>query len=474
MATTKSKSVDSPPRKKPKKQAVVVVHGMGEHRPMGTIKKFVEAAWNHDLSLTRDLRHNHARGKDPETGKEVNLHWAVPDHRTGSSELRRITTPGNSAGIRTDFYEFYWADIMTGNRFSQVAALVRRMLLRRWSDVPKNVRSLYVLYWAVVLLLTFPVLASLYLAFSQGHPEWFLFWTALSVTVFFLINSLVVPVIGDVARYSISSAETVGKRREVRLRGLELLSSLNDDPAYDRIILVGHSLGSVIAYDLLNLLWFDCRPERDNLPGKAAIKALNKLDKFIGLPHWDEETQEKFRTAQGELFEALRAPAKGIKPWKISDFITLGSPLTHANFLLSFNEKEFEKAKLERFYSLCPPAPDRPGGTSFLYGAKGSPRKYAHHAASFAATRWTNIYDPEFRVFHGDFISGPLREKFGPGIKDIAIKMRWPGGSRLVTHTLYWDLAAQSTAVSEVTSSDDTEIPPHIVALRQALDLAGR
>ena len=38
--------------KKKKKQAVVVIHGMGEQRPMETLRSFVDTVWTKDLSLT--------------------------------------------------------------------------------------------------------------------------------------------------------------------------------------------------------------------------------------------------------------------------------------------------------------------------------------------------------------------------------------------------------------------------------------
>jgi hypothetical protein len=39
-----------------------------------------------------------------------------------------------------------------------------------------------------------------------------------------------------------------------------------------------------------------------------------------------------------------------------------------------------------------------------------------HHAAPFAAVRWTNVYDPATLVFFGDVIGGPLASVFGPAI----------------------------------------------------------
>src|SRR5262249_23061735 len=63
---------------------------------------------------------------------------------------------------------------------------------------------------------------------------------------------------GDAARYLSPRPENVGVRRAIRSAAIELLEGLHDDPSwrrYHRIIVVGHSLGSVIAYDALTHLW---------------------------------------------------------------------------------------------------------------------------------------------------------------------------------------------------------------------------
>lgn len=454
----------------------MVIHGMGQQRPMQTIRHLVRSVWSLDLSLTDGLSHDHARTRDSDTGEEINVHWAVPDNRTGSAELRRITTPRNDSGLRTDFYEFYWADIMVGNQLSQLGQLVKQMLFRKWSDVPDNVRSLYILYWIVVLAFLAPVFISLYYAIAAGKLHYFVAWSMVSAIGFWMVNAFVLPTYGDVARYALATPETVGKRQEVRDRGLRLLKSLNDDPDYDRVVVVSHSLGTIVAYDVLNLLWFECRPDPDNPPGQKAVKAMRDVNRFVKDMPNSVEQRDEFIAAQRKLFRQLSNPElEGTKPWKISDFITVGSPLTHANFLLSANDRAFADEKAERLYSLCPPAPDKEGGDTYLYHPRGSRKAYAHHAAVFAATAWTNIYDPADRIFWGDFISGPLREKFGYGINEIAVKMKWPGGSRFVTHTLYWNDDADSTLVSA--DHPNTVLSrhkkPHISTLREAISLEG-
>ncbi len=84
-----------------------------------------------------------------------------------------------------------------------------------------------------------------------------------------------------------------------------------------------------------------------------------------------------------------------------------------------------------------------------------------HHAAPFAAVRWTNIYDTHRFIFQGDIISGPLAPVFGKGIRDINLKdLR--GQSRRFSHTLYWWIPAGCTSAPDLS---------HIDALQNAINL---
>jgi hypothetical protein len=126
-------------------QAVVVIHGMGEQRPMDTVKGFVKAVWETDyISTANGLPHP----------SQV---WSRPDTRTGSLELRRITTresiPSASFphGVRTDFYELYWADLTVGSTWDEFTAWVGGLLLRRPKQVPRDLRAAWVALWIATL-----------------------------------------------------------------------------------------------------------------------------------------------------------------------------------------------------------------------------------------------------------------------------------------------------------------------------------
>ena len=72
------------------------------------------------------------------------------------------------------------------------------------------------------------------------------------------------------------------------------------------------------------------------------------------------------------------------------------------------------------------------------YGKIGSQRSIPtlHHAACFAATRWTNIYFPYRGLIRGDPVGGPLQDLFGAGIADRPVRTRrWFGR---LNHVHYW------------------------------------
>lgn len=520
-----------------RKQAVVVVHGMGEQRPLETLRSFVETVHQRDLSKTLE-DDDEQQVDDPVLGR-VNRVWIVPDKTTGSIGLRRISTPANRNKVRTDFFEFYWADIMQGTPTEMVTSWIGGLLLRSPYRVPRRlpVWIAWLLLWLLAiafvffsfaimeptkgpfshavesmvaglravrtpvsialavaglallayraaktkpiarirlglpLVLAFVAAALYYFLDTFGHPK--IWASALAAGVAGLVASFLVPYVGDVVRYARATPATVAKREAIRERGLQLLRALHAEKdwrgkyTYDRIVVVAHSLGSIISYDLLVHLWEELGPnhKRKDLPSKKVVVALGEVDKFVGRvwgkPQGGDSTPfsiDDYRNAQKALFDELVTSDQG---WRISDFITVGSPLVHTEFLLVDSRDEMERNFKERFLSSAPPRPDEPR-TSMLYG-KGN--RFAHFAAPFAAVRWTNIYDEHWFPLCGDIVSGPVasRERFGPGIREHKVAIRRPGLlSRFVTHTLYWTWR----------DDYDSKCPPdHIRYLREALDL---
>jgi hypothetical protein len=127
---------------------------------------------------------------------------------------------------------------------------------------------------------------------------------------------------------------------------------------------------------------------------------------------------------------ALRLPQLGNKqsPWRISDFITIGSPLTYAPFLLERTDNEFiDQVQTYKRYPLCPPVAITPGAGSFSF-EHYQHGKRPHHAALFAATTWTNLYFPALGLVWGDLIggkiAGELGDKLPPNPSDAAWRHR--------------------------------------------------
>lgn len=455
-----------PPGETRLKQAVVVVHGMGEQWPMSTLRSFVDGVWIRDPKVVEAAGHpNGART------------WISPDKRTGSHELRRIVSayvfhPPKElkVKIRTDFYELYWADLTQGNTRSRLYAWVSELLWRDRSTIPANARPIY--RATVVAAVVYGLIALLVAVSAVLNPLLAVIVAAVAALLSWLVDRVFLPYLGDVASYARATPETVSQRAAVRERGLELLRNLSNDPEYDRIVLVGHSLGSIIAYDLLQLLWDERRP-RDMTVAKdgALMKVVRGAGRFATLADGSSPAGRdvsELRGAQWDLYRTLRL--RGASPWKISDFVTVGSPLTHAEFLLAHDPKELRQGIVERLFSTSPPQSDEVTKPEIRYN---SDRKVwaVHHAACFAATRWSNIYDLGNLLWSGDPISGSLRENFGWGIKEFQVAIRrrksWLS-PRLFTHTYYWSTNADADTVG---FASDGKSEAHLEALREALDL---
>lgn len=252
------------------KQAVVVVHGMGEQIPMQTLQAFVDAVWTTDESLIPRGRPDSTTGQTPRTSNAV---WGKPDPRNRSYELRRLTTESAGSHDGTDFYEFYWAHLMHGTTMDQVKTWIIDLLLRRPGRVPRRLRAAWIILWIVSFVVVTGLIAAAILPMMAGQGPggcglaglcWQAFFPSLlaigvSTVLGVVANAVLVGYLGDVARYLKADPPNVARRQEIREKGVELLETLMGvGPGgtslvtqYDRIVVVGHSLGSFIAYDII-------------------------------------------------------------------------------------------------------------------------------------------------------------------------------------------------------------------------------
>ncbi len=519
----------APVNKVRRKQAVVVVHGMGEQRPMETLRDLASS-----LAGSRNV-------------------FIIPDQATGSAELARIRVPGRNGDPSTDFYELYYADLLGGGTFAQLRGWVLGLMVRWPHQVPKEVWRIWIFLWALVLFTLWwlgpllandpvgkvksilsgmadplnrpnglqlvllaacslllsarlsimsqahvnsprkkpnpqrtlavywsylvPVAAPVVIAYaayfvlpwssfqlpdgwcaSSGffscafaflasilHLEWFKLLIA--ALVWYVVTKFGVPYFGDVARYVRSNAESIEGRRAIRERGIRLLDELHNrkefkkgketgESEYDRIIVVAHSLGTVVAYDVMRIFWAQ---RNINNFGKVPAVALGSMKAMAALPGYSSPFSTEQINALSGLQDAISLAMRDEKDaWRITDFITMGSPPARADFLMSRDWPRFEKNITERQFPTCPPVLEK---GVFTYNNDKAGGETPHHAAMFSATRWLAIYDPVRKlIFGGDFIGGPVKALFGHGISQLAVKITRNSWffPNVVTHTNYW------------------------------------
>lgn len=359
-----------------------------------------------------------------------------PDRISPTLELRRMAVPSDAAWkagenppapVSTDFYELYWAHLMTATSWNHVTAWLGTLMLR-W-PVPRRLLAVWLLSWLAAALAAVA-------AVQVWRPDLSAWpWVAAAVAgVITLAKStgfyFGVQYVGDAARYLSPTPPNVGVRQAIRSAAIDLLNGLHDDPTwrrYHRIVVVGHSLGSVIAYDALTHLW-----QQRHHPTTTERWALQPNHQRLAeiLEKGEVLNPDQARELQTAVWREQRAV--GVQ-WKITDLVTLGSPLAHAPFLMAKGSGDFEARKEDREFPSCPPAvegkADKDYGHSLLEftapGAK-SPSRMLHHAAAFACTRWTNLYFP------GDLVGGTV-EPFGKWIKEPAIQ-----STHWFPHTRYW------------------------------------
>ena len=430
----------------PKRQAVVVIHGIGEERPMQTVRSFVDAM----VTTENDTKQKF---------------WTRPDRMSDSFELRRLTAPGGGANWPlTDYFEYYWAANMRDTTWPEVLSWLGTLLFTSGGKIPQRIRWVWRASWALVLAgLALAVVASV--AFARlGAHSFAGYSVAASILMFLLtgaLNVVFLGYIGDAARYLSPKPENIAQRQAIRRDGVELLRRLHASGKYGRVVVVGHSLGSVIAYDILRFVFDELRnetptsqtPEREGI-----LRAMRELiDQGIKTDPSDAEAYTAATAVYVEHFQGLqralwRAERETASAWLVTDLITCGSPLAHAALLMADSEDDLIRREAERELPTCPP---RAQGTenplTYVRTDADSPDDDAtdipvlHTSALFACVRWTNVY------FRADFIGGPVAPVFGAAVRDIVVEpedapgqgdrrrtLQFLKGYTPLSHNMYW------------------------------------
>jgi len=453
---------DDNDRSRPR-QAVILIHGIGEQRPMATLRGFVNAF------LDQGTYHS------------------KPDTISSSYELRRIKlrrvvgdggqTAVNADWPDTDFYEYYWAHQMYGTRIAHVASWFFRTMKRgvqaAWKGDLSKPSYHPRLRWMLPLAgLVAMAAAGIALAVATRYPARVAFTglTALVVGTLWkiciapLMNSAVIDVVGDAARYLDVAPQNVARRYDIIRGGIEMLRHLHstgdtDNGAgkvtfdYSRVVVIGHSLGSLIAYDVVRHYWAEVN-------GRIAVAPVDfeDVERFDGgndiqegVPFDTHKDAKKFRSDQGQCWRKVNrwwfgrrqipqeeAQRPGGARWLVTDLVTLGSPLTYAPLLMADGLCDLEEKKRLREVLTCPPDRSRHVNRGrFTVALSQEADRFqnypilAHHAV-FAITRWTNFY------FRNDPVGGPLGTVFLNGIEDRVLETGSLRGRPLSAHVSYW------------------------------------
>jgi pimeloyl-ACP methyl ester carboxylesterase len=441
------KAVIVMPRAGRPRQAVVLIHGIGEQMPMVTTRGFVKSI--------RPKKNNN-KGWDvyseaDQADETFELHtYAVPPRH-----------PADPKALQTDFYEGYWAQEASGTKLEHVWRWIRRVFFTGLFRAPGRLRGLYWLAagLAVLFLASIPVLllTPAGTAISSSVPRIVVQWVVPAILA--AMTGWMVKSLGDLARYTDDSPDNIEMRQNIRQRVVGLLEKLHNDERYTRIIVVGHSLGGVVAYDALRLLWAK-RTSGDNGTTLGLVDDGDVAKAAQSLMSLEPESLQSlapvsaksdpvarqklmdFCARQYELQEHLSEDAYQIQvqaivngrqqlvrrpAWKVTDLVTLGSPIAYPELLLADgNPGEFRDLVEERQLPTCPPQPVR--GDGYRYeGTSGEGKRY-HHGAMFAFTRWTNA------VARGDFAGAPIiAGTLGSGVVNKELR-----GLPLRSHSKYW------------------------------------
>ncbi len=272
--------------------AFIIIHGVGEQIPYETVDYFAQNLVKHfeGQSLPIMLEHLIAKRR-------------LSNGSSWIESFVRLSTHKFPADDFIDIHEYYWgAD--TENKISvtevlqwadqtlegTIAFYSRKENQSKLDDIlkEKNWNSFfkYRLRWVTIFLRLFNtiypllriivyVILLLLSPFLQGkflQPAWKLSRK--------LITPLLVNLVGDVAIYTTKTVKSPYHkiREQILAESLTLLKAILKDKAanYEQVIIAGHSLGSCIAYDTLNLLCIEASLSKDL--GKSLL-----IDKITGL-----------------------------------------------------------------------------------------------------------------------------------------------------------------------------------------------
>lgn len=231
--------------------AFVVIHGIGEQRPFETLDPFVRG-------IVREMGADRVR-----VSHEIAVRMGKSGGEWNESFVR--VTPVNDPGHLIDLHEYYWAyltekKISPGEVFHWIAQTLQgtKRYARDNAKLEEKYRKHHAyahrmrgIYWATLILYWMVVIVRALV------PKWFAWTRWLHEAVDGWGTAIVVGYIGDIAIYTTMDEKSsyYRIRQQILAEAQALVDAVLDGDGtqpYDRVIIAGHSLGSVIAYDTFN------------------------------------------------------------------------------------------------------------------------------------------------------------------------------------------------------------------------------
>jgi hypothetical protein len=316
--------------------------------------------------------------------------------------------------------------------------------------------------------------------------------------------------VGDAARYLSNGPDDINERERIRTGLVKVLHRLHErcDPVtglyiYDRVVIVGHSLGSVIAFDAIQAYWMTvsrnislpsdraqavdpgqdspaapssqcddpdadarrfarifeqarrsvidslesqlhpCPKTAESPGGPYSLAAVSASDGWLTA---QRAFQVMLRWRDTTVNDVTDQPADRHVRWIVTDFVTVGSPLAHAELLLAADRSDLRHRMRRSLLAANPPvySATRSVGDHEVpvlrwpvstYHSPNDRTTRMFSAAQFAAVTWTNIY------FENDLVGGPLVQIFGNGVRDVKLPEAAPyllNFALRYSHSSYW------------------------------------
>lgn len=344
-------------------------------------------------------------------------------------ETDRISISEGRYRPKTDIFEYYWAHEFRDNKFSTINNWFFRLFLgcsRKIRD--SGARSslegiafielkewLVVLGGSVYLLGALCICIALVLA-SNSLSTFVCVSIALFLVYKLVLSNLLLGYIADAAKYLSNHPDNIASRMKVRSGAIKLLRELHESEDYDRILVVGHSLGSVIGLDAITQYWYETLRANSDCDCSQLKSTHREMMASLGS---SSDVSKEISTYQRLQRHMRRKLSEGIT-WKISDFVTIGSPLSFANYLVAMDDEDFYRKTHDTHQILVSPPAGDSRAQFFLKRIQinGRPRDVLRPAARtmFLFTRWTNLYGSK------DLIGGPVAALFGRGVLDIKVE----------------------------------------------------